>query len=88
MQKQSKCGSENYSIVKLTEKKYGSYDERKGTMFFATFFTKANWLPCTKINAAVTINVIVGNRKKAVEISHVVTAVAAMNEALKKKEKE
>lgn len=52
-----------YSIVKLTKGKYGFYDERKGTMFFATFFTNANWLPCTKINATVTVNVIIGSRK-------------------------
>ena len=27
----------------------------KGTMFFAAFFAKANWLPCTKIDGTVTM---------------------------------
>ncbi len=31
----------------------------KGTMFFAAFFAKANWLPCTKVDVTMTITVIV-----------------------------
>ncbi len=54
--------------------------KRKGTMFFATFFAKTNWLPCTKNNAIMIESVI-----SVTGILGILLAEMYVDEALKEK---